>query len=468
MIRESLLAQIWRHQWIIKDALTTVDGQRVLVLHPGWENSHDSGPDFRHAIIGMNGGSPVTGDVELHLRSQEWEAHGHHKDPNYDSVVLHVVLWDGGREASSLNNGKKAPILALSPYLRGPLEELRWAMQPSFLSCACSEAFQRHGQAWVEGVLVKAGKERFHLKAWRFKKRMAETEIDQVLHEGLMRALGYAKNKRPFERLAQLLPLDVLVETDGLRSLVEIQAMMLGTAGLLPKQRCGKHMGLSGSDKLEAERLQQVWYSCGVGQAMKESDWRFFKVRPENLPPRRIVAASYLLSRHGPVLLESVLDMVEQAHPQTQKKLEQMFMIPGDGYWVSHCDFGRELGSERSLIGQGRAREMVVNVLLPCLLAWAVKCHQSWLKGQVLELYRDYPGLPENWVTRRMQKQIFGLERMKVNSACQQQGLIHLYETFCLKCRCQVCPLGWDGASGHRQPSSAGDLFDTEVTQEVK
>jgi hypothetical protein len=468
MIRESLLAHIWRHQWISKGALTTVDGQRVVVLHPGWENSDDSGPDFRHAVIGMNGGSPVSGDVELHLRSREWEAHGHHKDPNYDSVVLHVVLWDGGREASPLNNGRKVPILALSPYLRGPLHEFHRATQPSFLSCACSEAFLRHGWVWVGDVLAKAGKQRFYSKAWRFKKRMAETEIDQVLYEGLMRALGYAKNKRAFERLAQLLPLDVLVGTAGRSGLVEIQALMLGTAGLLPQQRCGKDIDLSGSDRLEAERLQRVWDSCGVGQAMKESDWRFFKVRPENLPPRRIVATSHLLSEHGPALLERVLDVVGQAHSPTQKELERSFMVQGEGYWASHFDFGMEAGGERSLIGQGRAREMVVNVLLPCLFAWAVKYHQLRFKGRAVQLYRDYPRLPENWITRLMERQVFGEKRIKVDLACQQQGLIHLYETFCLKRRCRICPLGWGDTPGHRQPSSAGDLFNAEVTQEVK
>ena len=468
MIRESLLAQIWRHQWISQGALTAAGGQRVLVLHPGWENSDDSGPDFRHAVIGMNGGSPVSGDVELHLRSHEWEAHGHHKDPNYDSVVLHVVLWDGGREASPLNNGKKVPILALSSYLRGPLQEFRLATQPSFLSCAGSEAFLRHGRVWVGDVLAKAGKERFYLKTWRFKKRMAETEIDQVLYEGLMRALGYAKNKRPFEKLAQLLPLDVLAGPAGRGSLVEIQAMMLGTAGLLPKQRCGKGIGFSVSDKLEAERLQQVWDSCDIGQAMKESDWRFFKVRPENLPPRRIVAASYLLSKHGTALLERVLDVAGQAHSLIQKELERAFMVRGDGYWASHCDFGMEVGGERSLIGQGRAREIAVNALLPCLFAWAGKFRQSWLKERAVELYCDYPGLPENWITRLMERQVFGEKRIKVNSACQQQGLIHLYETFCLKRRCRICPLGWGDTPGHRQPSRAGDLLNTEVTQEVK
>ena len=468
MIRESLLARIWRHQWINKGTLTTAGGQRVLVLHPGWENNDDSGPDFRHALIGMNGESPVSGDVELHLRSHEWEAHGHHKNPNYDSVVLHVVLWDGGRETSPLNNGKEVPILALSPYLRGTLQELRRVTQPSLPGWACSEVFQRRGKASVEDVLAKAGKGRFYLKAWRFKKRMADMEIDQVLYEGFMRALGYAKNKRPFEKLAQLLPLDVLAGPAGRGGLVEIQALMLGTAGLLPQQRYGKGISFSGCDKLEAERLEQVWDSFGTRQTMKESDWRFFRIRPENLPPRRIVAAGYLLSRHGTALLEKVLDVVGQAHSPVQGELERSFMVRGEGYWASHFDFGIGAGCERSLIGQGRAREIIVNVLLPCLFAWAAKSHQPWLKEWATELYRDHPRLPENWVTRRMEKQIFGQERMKMNSACRQQGLIHLYETLCLKHRCRDCPLGWDGTSGHRQPSRAGDLFDSEVTQEVK
>ena len=43
-----------------------------------------------HLIIG---GREVKGDIEIHLVSSDWYHHGHHQDPRYDKVILHVVLW---------------------------------------------------------------------------------------------------------------------------------------------------------------------------------------------------------------------------------------------------------------------------------------------------------------------------------------------------------------------------------------
>ena len=115
-IRESLITQIWRRQLIVKEALRTVEGERVQVLYPG-RMSDDCGPDFRDAIIAIGRSTPSRGDVELHVCSRDWRSHGHHRDPGYNGVILHVVMWNNKDETSLLHSGKKVPILALYPYL---------------------------------------------------------------------------------------------------------------------------------------------------------------------------------------------------------------------------------------------------------------------------------------------------------------------------------------------------------------
>ena len=127
---------------------------------------------------------------------------------------------------------------------------------------------------------------------------------------------------------------------------------------------------------------------------------------------------------------------------KAQKDLEQRVMVRVGGYWASHYDFGIEGRRNPGLIGQGRAREIVVNVLLPFLFAWGERLSQPWLKDRAVQLYRDHPRLGGNWVTSYMERQIFGEDQAKVTSACQQQGLIHLYEVFCVERRCYDCPLG--------------------------
>jgi len=123
-IKESLLAQAWQQQLAGREALVTAGGDTVEVLHPG-RPTNDCGPDFRDALIAINGKRPLQGDIELHIDARDWRAHGHHKDPNYDRVILHVALRSNGILASPLCGGGRAPVVALAQRLNGSTEELR-------------------------------------------------------------------------------------------------------------------------------------------------------------------------------------------------------------------------------------------------------------------------------------------------------------------------------------------------------
>ena len=178
---------------------------------------------------------------------------------------------------------------------------------------------------------------------------------------------------------------------------------------------------------------------------MKRTDWHFFRVRPENFPPRRIAAASHLLAKYGARRLpEKISNLVSRLHPgQGHQELEQRLLTGTRGYWARHYDFGIEVEWSPNLIGRGRSREIAVNVLLPFSFAWAKATSQSYLQNQAIELYRSYPRAGENRITKYMAEQIFGQSRPRlVNSACRQQGLIHLYKTYCLNWQCHTCPLG--------------------------
>ncbi|MCH7996197.1 MAG: DUF2851 family protein, partial [Chloroflexi bacterium] len=65
-IDERLLARIWRGQWIEASRLETTDGRRLQVVFPGRANG-DSGPDFLGAIVALEDGRLLVGDVELHV-----------------------------------------------------------------------------------------------------------------------------------------------------------------------------------------------------------------------------------------------------------------------------------------------------------------------------------------------------------------------------------------------------------------
>ncbi len=71
--------------------MTTEDGEPVRVIYPGRIN-HNRGADLLDAVI-TTGRDVRKGDIEIHVKSSSWQAHRHHRDPAYNRVILHVVMW---------------------------------------------------------------------------------------------------------------------------------------------------------------------------------------------------------------------------------------------------------------------------------------------------------------------------------------------------------------------------------------
>ena len=179
----------------------------MQVIYPGKEN-RDSGPDFMGAVIATDGGLLV-GDVELHLKAADWKSHGHHHDLKYNGVILHVV-WEGDAPVI-LQSGRTVPTLSLQRCLSGSLEAVRYWTSLNMMPVEpCYGALGRLGDDEIGRLLDEAGDERFRLKAGRFAAAMAVESPSQVLYRGIMGALGYTKNKEPFEELACRLPLTTL------------------------------------------------------------------------------------------------------------------------------------------------------------------------------------------------------------------------------------------------------------------
>jgi len=89
--QEIRLQKLWKSRKLFKinQSLKTTAGKMVEVLYSGTENL-DSGPDFKDAIIKLDG-VLLKGDIEVHLDASGWYAHQHHHDPAYNNVILHVI-----------------------------------------------------------------------------------------------------------------------------------------------------------------------------------------------------------------------------------------------------------------------------------------------------------------------------------------------------------------------------------------
>ena len=98
---------------------------------------------------------------------------------------------------------------------------------------------------------------------------------------------------------------------------------------------------------------------------------------------------------------------------------------------------------EEHLIGTARARDMAVNCVLPFLHALGQMQNDYTLAGSALELYRRFPKLQENEITKEMWQRLFAPLRYTdsndqehggdsnreglASNARRQQGLLHLH-----------------------------------------
>jgi hypothetical protein len=312
---------------------------------------------------------------------------------------------------------------------------------------ACFNVRKRLPTGITAELLDAAGEERFLAKAAGFQADLVQSDADQCLYRGIMGALGYSKNKAAMLQLASRLPirdLEAAVQKDlpDEESLLRQQALLLGTAGLLPSQPPNGPQ-LNKADDKWIDRLGTLWTSSHQTEAMCRDDWHLFKVRPNNFPIRRIAAMSHLIVRYREKgILEGVLKILKKA-PLSHGNdcLEQGLVVASDGYWTDHFDFG--LGTQGKipyLLGNERAADIAANVLLPFTFAWSQVTFQPRLASKALHLYHSHPRLAVNTVEKHMREQ-FGLSGSLVNSARRQQGLLHIYNTQCIQGKCKSCRL---------------------------
>jgi len=445
-LSENQIIKVWQHQLLDRTRLFAEEGEPVEIIYPGRVND-DRGADFRDAVIATSKGI-IRGDIEVHVRSSDWQAHRHQQDVIYNRVILHVVMWHNSTKATTLQNGERVPTLALHKHLKTPIsQEQNLASSPTTLSIPCLKTAKRLTTDTAAGFLSKAGEKRFLAKAASFRGDLAQIEAGQCLYQGIMGALGYSKNKLPFLELARRLPLKILESiaqdkiSDG-KFLALQQALLLGTAGLLPSQCQDKHRE-NRLDTKWIDKLEGLWASSHYTEAMSSNVWHLFKVRPSNSPILRLVAMSHLLLRYrARGILKEIINMVmEVPISRGAYKLESGLLVIDDGYRASHFDFGTGIRIKSpTFLGRERAADITVNVLLPFAFAYSQFTSQPDLGGKALDLYHYYPKLAINSVGKHMIAQL-GLNSGLVNSARQQQGLIHIYNTLCTQGKCNCCPL---------------------------
>ena len=486
VLTERDLAAVWANT---SGTLALQGGGSVRVLYPGRRNP-DAGPDFVDAVLETEGGE-VRGAVELHRRTSDWTRHGHAADPRYAGVVLHVVGYDDGA-AGRRPGGGTLPLLELAAAAEAD------AVGTGDLRFPCAVAV--HAGRSLVPVLEAAGESRFRANVARLREALAAAADplarEQVAYEALAEALGYSRNSQPLRTLAQAMPLQTIRRLEPPASatgerhsaarteehgpptgVAGVEALFLGTAGLLPSQR---HLRMGRRRDAYVEALERRWaeaQSAGRKPALRAYAWEMGRVRPENAPVRRAVALAHLFLRWPEQgMLAAVCDAFRSgpgSEPRAaNRRLAALMALPcPPGYWAQHWDFGvptkfrlsssafREGealatrnpkpgtgveggdGDAAALVGPSRTADAVVNVLLPLAAALGGLEADALLAQAAAAAYAAHPLLAENWITRLVRERAALPHPGPIHTARAQQGLIAVYEGPCRDLRCRECPL---------------------------
>lgn len=426
---ERLLQAIWQHQRLQRSQLTTLDGQSIRVLHPGFGNV-ESGPDFRGAVIRFGDAPPVVGDVEVDIRPGGWRAHGHDRNPAFKKVILHVI-WTGVRRAGG------PPALALQRVLDAPLAELNSQLDhssvrtlPENLFGQCSAPLRALPKTALTELLCQAARVRLQNKAAQFRARAQHAGWQQALWEGLFRALGFKHNVWPMHLIAEQRE---QWQRPG-DSVLTLQARLLGLSGLLPAEWNRESSGADGY-------LRRVWdcwwrerdeFSAG---ALPRSLWRFHGLRPANHPQRRLALAAHWLQTGN---LPGQLDQwcgLSLADRGLLASLTRIFQVTRDDFWSWHWTFhSARLQKSQPLLGEKRVTDLAVNVVLPWLWSRAREASNENLMRAIEHRFETWPAGEDNAVLRLARQRLLGqttLRTSPLRTAAAQQGLLQITRDFC-------------------------------------
>ena len=419
-MREDFLHFVWKSQKIQKNNLTTSSKETVEILNPGQHNM-SSGPDFFNARICIDD-QEWAGNLEIHLKSSDWYAHGHEKDINYDNVILHVV-WEDDVDVFR-KDGSAIPTLPLKNYVSDTLQtsyrQLVQNKKKRFINCEkdFTQVDDMVRYQWQERLLV----ERLEQKSFLVDSLLLKTKNDweTVLFQLLMKTFGLNKNGEAFLAMAEHLEGSLLKKVS--KNVLQMESLFYGLAGFLDEEAIldDYHLELKKEFKFLQNKFQLKEY---LGEKPI-----FFGLRPSNFPTIRL---SQLANVYGksPNLFSSLMDA------RTVEDFFGLFNVGASPYWHTHFTFGKESKRSKKTLTKNFVHLIVINTVIPLRFCYDRYLGRNRIDG-LIDLMNELPAEKNNIVN--------GFETIGVSStsALESQAKIQLYNTYCKENRCLQCQVG--------------------------
>lgn len=463
--------------------LSSVDGEEITVLDPGIQNGDIAGPDFKNARIRI-GNLTFVGDIEIDTNYIDWKSHGHNIDSKYNKVVLHVALYNNNCQPYVYTKeGRKIPSVILSQYLPKdfqneiPAEDEREENGLHYLKCiSASSSVPREDKL---KFISKLGLERFKKKCNRLYTRLKELKYlnelharepvitydlapafqervfvhsdfhnkdlwEQLLYEMIFEALGYSLNKGIMLSLAQHANINFIRSINNDEKFVEVvESVLFNIGGLIP-EHC-KTIDAAATEytakvKANWDRIKSTYDS----RYFEETQWHYFRMRPQNFPTIRIAGGARILKKLvNENLIQVLIRKIEEIHNLNVliNSLRSVFVVKSDGFWKYHYVFNQPANGEiKYFIGSSRADEILINVVLPFFSVYFDVFGKKELSKKVFTLYNRFNQNSENKIIHELAKNLDLNE--SIHTTVYTQGMTELFRNYCSKNRCLECDIG--------------------------
>ena len=415
-MKEDFLHYLWKYKKIPLNTVL-VTGENLEILSFGVYNSL-SGPDFQNAKL-IIGEQQWAGNVEMHLKSSYWYAHGHESDPAYRNVILHVV-WEHDIDVFDGNN-QPIPTLELRNLIAPELLErykTTIASAHQFIPCE-REYFSVPtitSVGWSERLFV----ERLEEKAaavYELRKDV-NSDWEKVLFCMLLKSFGGTVNGEAFLQLGKQLDFSIIRKERS--HALHLEALLLGQAGLLPKK----------SELTYPQELAQNYSYLQQKYNLTTSSLKihFTGLRPQGFPTIRLSQLAQLYEAH-----EGLFSQLIEANTPTAMK--QLFSVGVSAFWETHYTFSKSSKKVKKPISASLVTLIWINVVIPLKYAYYQYLGKDMSESLIAEI-RSVPPESNNIISQ------FGLLGASVLTAFDTQALLQQYKHYCQHKRCLNCAIG--------------------------
>lgn len=420
-MKEEFLHYLWKYRLYDAEKLFDSDGKQIIVINPG-EYNRDSGPDFFNARLKIDG-TEWAGNIEIHIRSSDFDNHRHNTDPAFDNLILHAVAENDRR----VFNTRGEEILTSKIVFDINLYEkyINLINHPSVI--ACQDEINKLDPFYIRHWLGSLAVERLQEKSEHILKILSGTENDweETFYRLLSRYFGFRVNTEPFEMLASALPFRIIRKHSDNR--FQIEALLYGTAGMLEEGLFREALNDSYySDLIKEFKILASKYSL---KPIHGWIWKFSRLRPANFPTLRISQLAALLSVAGGIFSRTL-------EAKTLSQLRNLFEVSASEYWNNHFVFGKQSRDYPKNTGSQATDILLINAIIPAIFVFGKYRDSDELCEKAVRFLEE-TGPEENIIINEWQSAGF-----IADSAFITQGLIQLRNSYCRKRKCLDCSIG--------------------------